>query len=611
MELSPAIVNFAVPTLFALGLFGSLLYLIRRDLKKRDAADGALRKSAQRFLVQQSALIGLTRSNTVQASDPATILRQITETAASTLRVERVSIWRYSESRQKIFCVDLYELNANRHSAGMELHAANYPSYFQALSTSEIIAAADARHDPRTREFSKDYLQPLGITSMMDVPTFLFGKLDGVLCHEHVGPLRTWLDDERMFAIALSNLISLAYEQGERKRGEEALRRSEQQLRQAQKMEVVGKLAGGIAHDFNNLLTVITGYSEILLSNMSEADPIRRELNAIKQAGEKAGALTRQLLAFSRRQMLQPKVIDLNAVVNNLGQMLRRLVGEDIDLVAVLDKKLWRLKADPGQIEQVLMNLVVNARDAMPKGGKLTIETANVELDENYARQHVTVKSGQYVMLAVSDTGCGMDAETQSHLFEPFFTTKEHGKGTGLGLSTVYGIIKQSGGTVWVYSEPGQGATFKIYLPRLEEDGEMIESSAILTPKRRGSETVLLVEDEEIVRTLVRTILTDNSYIVLEAQNGREAIRICEEFTGQIHILMTDIVMPEMSGRELAERLAISRPHVKVLYTSGYTDDAVVRHGVLAADTAFLQKPFTPDVLLNKMREVLEAPQRL
>jgi PAS domain S-box-containing protein len=380
------------------------------------------------------------------------------------------------------------------------------------------------------------------------------------------------------------------------------------QLRQSQKMEAVGQLAGGVAHDFNNLLTAISGYSDLGLRRLGEGDPLRRNLEEIKKASTRAGSLTRQLLAFSRKQMLQAKVIDLNAIVTDMDRMLRRLIGEDIDLITFLEPSSCRIKADPGQIEQVILNLAVNARDAMPRGGKLTIETGRVYLDENYARAHVAVKSGHYIMLAVSDTGIGMDSETQERVFEPFFTTKEVGKGTGLGLSTVYGIIKQSGGSIWVYSEIAKGSTFKVYLPIVHESVDA-EQKAGSPDALNGKETILLVEDEEMVRNLSREILEMNGYRVLTASDGQQAARLCESIDEEIHLMVTDVVMPQMSGRELSERVVKQRPEMAVLYMSGYTDDAIVRHGVLDDGMPFLQKPFTPDALARKVRELLEQPQ--
>ncbi|TLY23306.1 MAG: response regulator [Nitrospirae bacterium] len=381
----------------------------------------------------------------------------------------------------------------------------------------------------------------------------------------------------------------------------------EAQLRQSQKMEAIGRLAGGIAHDFNNMLTVINGFSELMLLSLPVGDPHRNTAEHIRQAGEKAATLTRHLLAFSRQQVLQPRVLDLNAVVANMDTMLKRMIAEDIDLLTILSPGSTPVKADPGQIQQILMNLVVNARDAMPDGGRLTIETADVVLDTDYARRHVGVSPGRYVMLAVSDNGCGMDKQTQARIFEPFFTTKEEGKGTGLGLSTVYGIVKQSGGNIWVYSEPGRGTTFRIYLPRIEGVAEAIVPGKAQEPLPRGSETLLLVEDDAGVRKLAKTTLQTQGYTVLEAAQGEDAVRLSGQHEGLIHLMVTDMVMPEMSGRELAERLKPLRPNMKVLLTSGYTGKAMLHHGELDPGMAFLQKPFTPQTLARKVREVLDA----
>ena len=382
----------------------------------------------------------------------------------------------------------------------------------------------------------------------------------------------------------------------------------ESQYRQAQKMDSIGRLAGGVAHDFNNILTAIVGYSDLLLEELSPDDPKRPEVVEIKAAGMRAAALTRQLLAFSRKQVIETRVLDLNEIVQTLDNMLRRLIGEDVTLELSLAPALGAVRADPGQIEQVILNFAVNARDAMPKGGRLTIETANVELDEAYAREHAGASPGQYALLAVSDTGTGMDAETSSHIFEPFFTTKELGQGTGLGLATVYGIVKQSGGYVGVYSEPGRGATFKVYLPRVAELAEAKSPVASTKLEAGGSETVLIAEDDQSVREIVATVLAQQGYRVLQAPEGRTALEMARAQPGEIHLLVTDLVMPGMTGRELAEALIAARPGVRVLYMSGYTDDAVVRHGVLTAGVPFLQKPFTARALASKVREVLNRP---
>ena len=385
-------------------------------------------------------------------------------------------------------------------------------------------------------------------------------------------------------------------------------RRLQTQLVQSQKMEAVGRLAGGIAHDFNNLLTVITTSCDLLREDMGPDDPKREDVDQVRQAADGAAALTRQLLAFSRQQVLAPQIVNLGDVVFGVERMLRRVIGEDVDLVTVLDPESGAVKADVGQLEQVLMNLAVNARDAMPTGGKLTIEIANVEHDPDYAREQEAAAVSRFVMLAVSDTGTGMDEATKARIFEPFFTTKELGKGTGLGLATVYGIVRQSGGFIWVYSEPGLGTTFKIYLPQVDAVAEGSAASDAPSASRRGTETVLLVEDAAAVRSVIHEALARQGYAVLDAPHGAEALRIAASHAGPIHLLLTDVVMPGLSGRQVADQLAAVRPETKVLYTSGHTDDAVVRHGVLESGIAYLQKPFTVDGLARKVREVLDRP---
>ena len=388
-------------------------------------------------------------------------------------------------------------------------------------------------------------------------------------------------------------------------------RHLEDQLHHSQKMEAIGSLAAGVAHDFNNLLSVVLSYSELLANDLKEGDPSRADLEEIRGAGLRAVELTRQLLIFSRQQVLQPKVVDLNEIMGGMEKMLRRLIGEDVELFVTGARPLGKILVDPGQMEQVILNLAVNARDAMPQGGKLTLETAEVVLDDAYVARHIGAKAGPHVMLAMSDTGMGMDSATQARIFEPFFTTKDVGKGTGLGLSTVFGIVRQSGGTIWVYSEPGKGTTFKVYFPVADRAFVPGPSAPPPDPRAlRGSETILLVEDDERVRVLARTILRKYGYNVLEAQSGGDALLVCEQHPATIHLLLTDVVMPRMSGRQLAERLLVVRPEMKVLYMSGYTDDAVVRHGILDSTIAFIQKPITPEVLARKVREALRTPGR-
>jgi len=385
-------------------------------------------------------------------------------------------------------------------------------------------------------------------------------------------------------------------------------KKMEEQLRLSQRMEAIGKLAGGVAHDFNNLLAVILGCSDVVLEALPPDHPAAKKVEMVRMAGASAADLTRQLLAFSRQQMLQPRVLDLKEIVERTQVLLSRLIGENIQFTISLEPSLGQVKADPGQIEQVLLNLAVNARDAMPQGGRLTIEARNVELDDSYKDEHQPVIPGRYVMLAVEDTGCGMDRETQSRIFDPFFTTKELGKGTGLGLATVYGIVKQSGGYIWVYSEVSKGTIFKVYLPRIEQSAQPAKQDELEATSLRGCETILLAEDSASLREMAREYLESVGFTVLEAASGADALQKAKDFDGTIHLLLTDVVMPEMSGAELARQMGSLRPGIKVIFTSGYTDDAIARQGVLDPAVAFIQKPYRPRALARKIREVLGKP---
>jgi hypothetical protein len=407
-----------------------------------------------------------------------------------------------------------------------------------------------------------------------------------------------------LFAGRAAQLV-LVIDVTERTRVEETLHLTEEQLRQSQKMEAVGRLAGGVAHDFNNILSIILSYCGMTLGELREGDPIRDDIREIQKAGERAAELTKQLLLFSRHQLIERRVLDLTQIVIGMEKMIRRLLGADVEMTFLPSASAGKVIADAGQIEQVVMNLVVNARDAMPLGGKLVIETRNVELDEEYVRTHFGVVPGSYVLLALSDTGVGMTKEVQARVFEPFFTTKEKDKGTGLGLSTVFGIVKQSGGHVWLYSEPDQGTTFKIYLPRTAAQTDETSSTPPLTNIGKGSETILLVEDDEQVRAVACSILRRHGYRVLEASNGGEALLSCEQHPATIHLLLTDVILPKISGRQIAERLVALRPEMKVLFMSGYTDEAILQHGVLESDVSYLQKPITPEKLTRAVREVL------
>ena len=381
----------------------------------------------------------------------------------------------------------------------------------------------------------------------------------------------------------------------------------ERQIRLSQRMEAIGELAGGVAHDFNNLLAVILGSADVAIDELPPEHSVTKKIETIRKAGSSAADLTRQLLAFSRQQLLQPRILDLKEVVDRALQLLRRLIGENIEIAISLEPLLGCVKADPGQLEQILLNLAVNARDAMPRGGKLTIGASNVELDNSYRDDHLVVIPGRYVMLAVEDTGCGMNRETQSRIFDPFFTTKEVGKGTGLGLATVYGIVKQSGGYIWVYSELDKGTVFKIYLPLVEQSAQPVEKKQPET-SLRGSETILLAEDTDSLREMAKEYLESVGYTVIESASGRDALQKANEFDGAIHLLLTDVVMPEMSGSALAAELVSIRPGIRIIFTSGYTDDAIARQGILDPAAAFVQKPYRPKALARKIREVLDEP---
>ncbi len=418
--------------------------------------------------------------------------------------------------------------------------------------------------------------------------------------------VRVTLSPLRDAAGGVIGVVGMASDLGDRKRAEDVVSRLREQLQHAQRVEAIGRLAGGIAHDFNNALSVVLTYATLVLQDLPADAPVRGDILEIQRAGQRAARLTHQLLAFSRQQVLQPRVLDLNETLSGMRDMLQRLLGEDVELSLLTSSAIGRVNVDPGQVEQIIMNLAVNARDAMPRGGKLTIETSNVEIDAAYAGSHVGTERGSYVMLAVCDTGTGMTAETQARIFEPFFTTKDLGKGTGLGLSTVLGIVQQSGGSISVDSELGVGTTFKVYLPRTDRVAGHPSSHLPPPTNLGGNETILLVEDEDQVREVASTILSRGGYRVLLAQNGEQGLEVAEQHGEGIDLLVTDVVMPRMSGRQLVEKLAPRWPDLKVLYMSGYTDDSIVHHGVLEESVDFLQKPITPTALLERVREVLD-----
>jgi PAS domain S-box-containing protein len=474
----------------------------------------------------------------------------------------------------------------------------------------------------RTEEmFGYTRAEMLGSPIEMLLPESVRGKHTtdraAYFANPHVRPMGTGLElaGRRKDGSEFPVEVSLSY-----LRGEDGLfgiafvsdisqrKRLEEQLMHAQKMEAVGRLAGGVAHDFNNMLTVISGYNQMILDQLSALDPLRGYAEEILKAADRAAALTNQLLAFSRRQIVQPRVFDVNMALLHTEKMLRRLIGEDVELSLHLSPTAGNIKADPGHLEQAIFNLATNARDAMPKGGRITIETAGVMLDDTYAKTHMGVKPGEYVMIAVSDNGHGMDVETRRQIFEPFFTTKERGKGTGLGLATVYGIVKQAGGDIWVYSELGKGTAFKLYFPRVTEAATDLRDGSVAAPQ--GAETILVVEDEQGVRELTTKILERLGYRVLAAASGAEALEIAKSHSGQIALAVTDVVMPNMSGAQLAAELRNTQPKIKVVFISGYTENAISQHGVLEEGVAFLAKPFSRESLARKLREVLGTPRR-
>lgn len=477
-----------------------------------------------------------------------------------------------------------------------------------ACDREDIIGHSPVEFSPPSQPDGRDSAEATRIhikAAMAGTPQFFYWKIrrkDGSLLDTEVSLKALAVKGETIIQAVIRDI-------SKRRQAEAETARLEVQLRQSAKMEAIGRLAGGIAHDFNNMLAVIQGYADLMLKSMDHDSQHRADVQSIRTAAKRAAALTRQLLAFGRKQTIQPRVMNLNEVIAATDSMLRRIIGEDIELLTIPAKELWNVKIDPSQIEeQVILNLAVNAREAMPDGGKLTIETSNVTLDADYASRHAEVTPGDYVMLAVSDTGTGMTGEVMAHIFEPFFTTKEENKGAGLGLSTTYGIVKQSGGHIWIYSEPGKGTTFKIYLPRVDTPAEHLERKYEPGILPGGTETILVAEDEPSVLAVNCRVLREQGFNVLEAPDGREALRKAEELAGgEIHMLITDVIMPHMNGKDLADRIKTIHPNIKVLYTSGYTDNAIVHHGVLDEGVNFIAKPFPPGQLVRTVRRILDT----
>ncbi len=522
-------------------------------------------------------------------------------------RTDRSFIFRFIDSGSRVEKTHLWCAEGLPGSQDMlaESSLPDLPWFYNIIKRQEVVSIPDVAQLPPEAEAEKSAFSSRGLKSLLCVPMVYGGNLIGFLGFDSAGEKRDWPNEIVTLLTIIGEIFAHALE---RLWVEEEKKKLEDQLRQSQKMEAIGRLAGGVAHDFNNMLTGIIGYADLILLSLNRDHPLIGKVEEIKKAGKRAASLTQQLLAFSRKQMLQPKVLDLNLIVNDLKKMLQRLIGEDIELETHLESGLFRVKVDPNQMGQVLMNLVVNARDAMVRGGKITIETANVVLDQAYARKKgVSLQPGPYVLLEVRDTGTGMDLETRSHLFEPFFTTKELGKGTGLGLSTVYGIIKQSGGYIWVDSQPECGTSFQIFLPQAEGKSAHKESDHHSPNLLQGSETILIVEDNELVRNLTSEALKQYGYTVIEAPGGEPALKITREYGEKIDLLLTDVVMPGLNGRELADQILSFRPGIKVLYMSGYSNNAIVQQGVLTPGLAFIEKPFSPETLAEKVRQVFVA----
>lgn len=710
--------------------------LLEETLEKERAVSTELFDGARRASLQRSAVMKLVLDRSFVENELSAAVKCLAEVVACTADAARGSVWLFDDDASELRCLSLYETVNKTFDSGYILDVKKYPAYFRALESDKFIDAEDAQADPRTCEFTDDYLVPLGITSMLDVGIMIEGRLVGVICLEHIGPKRRWHPDEKSFAGTIAALAGqlmindkrkqaemslqiseqryrelhaclrdglaainmdgyivecnasflkilggysydevfrLTYKDitperwhsmeddiirnqvdkygyselfekeyickdgsiipvelqiylvkpylgdksayyafirdiSERRRSENEREKLQQQLLQSQKMESVGRLAGGVAHDFNNMLGVILGHAELAMGKVDSVDPINEDLQEISDAAKRSAELTRQLLAFARKQTAAPVLLDLNSTVDGMLKMLKRLLGEDIDLVWVPGTDAMTVEIDPSQVDQILVNLCVNARDAIDGPGKITIETCSATFDDDYCTGHQGAVPGSYIMLAVSDNGCGMDKDLLSHLYEPFFTTKELGKGSGLGLATIYGIVKQNDGYINVYSEPGRGSTFKIYLPRRASKSEL--SSLKNEPKNTaacGGETILLVEDEPAILKMTQIMLKQRGYHVISASGPTEAIELAKECGSAVSLVITDVVMPEMNGRELVRRLQNECPTMKCLFMSGYTANVIAHHGVLDHGVNFIQKPFLIKDLLAKISEIINV----
>ncbi|MDD5260813.1 MAG: ATP-binding protein [Methylacidiphilales bacterium] len=574
-----------------------------QDITERKRVQEDLRATNERYSRQEAALMELTRVCALRRDGAADIRREVTQIAARTLGVERVSIWCYERDNQGIACQALFELSPGSYSSGAVLRAADFPSYFRALGDGAVIAAHDANRDPRTAELSETYLRPNGISSMLDSPIHVIGSVAGVVCCEHAGPARQWTADEQTFAIAIANVVSLFFTEGKRQEIEE-------QFRQSQKMEGIGQLAGGVAHDFNNILAVIEMQSALLKRSGSLSSEQAEFADEISITVKRAAALTRQLLLFSRREVFQPSDVDLNESVTSTAKMLNRILAENVRMQIKLSSEPMLVHADAGMMDQILLNLAVNARDAMPDGGQLVIETSGVEFDDFAVAQSPQARTGSFVCLNVSDSGCGIPREILPRIFEPFFTTKDVGKGTGLGLATVFGIVQQHQGWINVYSEVNHGTSFRVYLPQLPENGGAKSLQSALTITSGGHETILLVEDDPSLRVSVRKALSQLGYRILEAPTGVKALEVWKANHEEIRLLLTDLVMPDgMSGKNLAQSILLENPKLQVIYMSGYSAEVVGKDFPLKEGANFLTKPFEAQKLAQIVRERLDAAE--
>jgi len=568
---------------------------------ERRQAEKSLRHSEERAVRQRKAIADLALDPVVHSEDKEAAFARLVETACKTIHVSRANVWQFSNDDTVLECVAFFGVDPDGNTPGMQIKTADFPRYFERFQKEGRIFVDDALKDERMREFVDFYLVPMGITSTLDAGIISQGKLVGIFTMAHTGEKRTWHPDEEAFAGTLAGMAAQVIFNAEH-------RRLTSQLRQAQKMESVGRLAGGVAHDFNNMLGVILGHVELAMGRIGSMGPVHNDLERIRESAMRSADLTKQLLTFARKQIISPRVLDLNDTVDSMLSMLRRLIGENIRLIWQPGKELWPVKMDPSQIDQILANLCVNARDAISGVGTITIQTDRKTLDQMYCDHHSGAVPGEYVLLSVGDDGAGMDKAVLKNLFEPFFTTKDIGKGTGLGLATVYGIVKQNNGYINVYSEPGLGSVFRIYLPRhIITDPDLLSDVHEADPiMPAGNETILLVEDEPAILEVTGLMLQSLGYTVLSADTPKKAITLAKTHDKKIHLLLTDVVMPEMNGKDLAGYLSTLHPDLKCVFMSGYTADVIAHHEVGHKGVQFIQKPFSKNELATRVRTALD-----